>query len=367
MNALETLFFPDTTISTDRQFPLFLFFSPLHIIKPVEGDENEKEKNRPTDTFMDKGFCQVHTPAPLGEDRERFLHLINDIKNRKDDYAAQLSALTVASMSTPGKQSDDSKGAIVSSLLGTSGIQQENKAQNAALEKLWQARLVLKIAEILDQEEEEIAHALTFLDDTELDLFNRLQGKDGDFPEDNPYEDLMQLRKRLNQPRRETIKNRFRSWKILQNLLTHPDCRMWTTTREEAADIVLEMYEKKTGEAALPLFKTFLPARTGMSTKESLEKITAFKEEAHGLLLEISENLEKVLQQETVNGSIAFLPDEETWEEKWKTLLEIHFPESSYGRTPLSFHLLANRQPASLFTETTGKASGPQGLIAVFG
>ncbi len=367
MNALETLFFPDTIISTDQQFPLFLFFSPVHIIEPVEGAESDKEEGRPTDTFMDKGFCQVHTPAPLEEDRERFLHLINDIKNRKDDYAAQLSALTVASMSTPGKQSDDTKGAIVSSLLGTSGIQQEDKAQNAALEKLWQARLVLKIAEILDQEEEEIAHALTFLDDTELDLFNRLQGKDGDFSEDNPYEDLMQLRKRLNKPRRENIKNRFRAWETLQKLLPHPNCRVWTTTREEAADIVLEMYEKKTGEAALPLFRTVLPARSGMNIKESLEKITAFKEEAHELLLEISENLERVFLQKTVNGSITFLPDEETWEEKWLTLLEVHYPESSYGRTPLTFHLLVNREPASLFNETDNESNGNHGLIAVVG
>jgi hypothetical protein len=120
MDTLETLYFPDTVITTDGQSPLFLFFDLVHFLQPVEGDESEQPTAGLSDTFMDKGFCQVHTPAPLGTDRDRFLHLVHDIEKRKDDYAAQLSSLTIASMSAPQRNNEASKSAILSELLGES-------------------------------------------------------------------------------------------------------------------------------------------------------------------------------------------------------------------------------------------------------
>ncbi len=97
MNSLETLYFPDTAIISTRQAPLALLFSKINLIQPVE-DDNPAEEN-PMDSFMNSPLCRQLPLHPLGEDKERFLFLINDIKNRKDDYAAQLSNVTLASLS----------------------------------------------------------------------------------------------------------------------------------------------------------------------------------------------------------------------------------------------------------------------------
>ena len=94
-----SLIFPDTDIFSYKHFPYLLFGAPLRFLELVEHDPNDQRNDR--DIFIDSGLCQPHAPSPLGEDRSRFLRLISDIKERKDDYAAQLSALTVAAMSSP--------------------------------------------------------------------------------------------------------------------------------------------------------------------------------------------------------------------------------------------------------------------------
>ena len=82
MNYFNTLLFPDTELSKDRLYPLFLFFAPIHFLKPIESPPDSEEKAE-SDIFMDQQLCQAHTPVPLGKNRERFLHLVNDIKQRQ--------------------------------------------------------------------------------------------------------------------------------------------------------------------------------------------------------------------------------------------------------------------------------------------
>ncbi len=162
MNSLNTLYFPGTDIYSIRQYPIFLLFQKIHLINPVEAkiaDSNDES----TDSFIKSGFCQVHTPCPLGENRNRFLHLVDDIRNRKDDYAAQLSSLVLAGKTGPSAVDEDSEGAILN-FLRTPINQQAKLVQVEKEEKLWQARLVLSIGEILDREEEEIARNLAVLD-----------------------------------------------------------------------------------------------------------------------------------------------------------------------------------------------------------
>ena len=171
MNTLDTLYFPGTVLLSGSQYPLFLLFPQVHILQPVEAGEHDGATAEQPDIFIKNGFCQAHTPCPLGDSRERFLHLIDDIRDRKDDYAAQLSSLTMAAMSVPRQQGDDTTQGIISSLLGTKAAEDEQAKQETIELALWQARLVLKIAEILDREEEEIAEQLSLLDDREISPF----------------------------------------------------------------------------------------------------------------------------------------------------------------------------------------------------
>ena len=202
MNTFDTLYFPDTVLPLYQQFPLALFFNTIHLLQPVEAKEDENDSSDPGSyPFTEKGFCQVHTPSKLGVDRDRFLHLLHDIRNKKDAYVEQLSYLTLASLSAPASRGDNSKQAILSSLL--QGMEQDTDARDEQERlALWQARLVLKIAEILDQEEEELALQLAAIDDREIDLFRTLQGEilesgEGDEVVEDPFQELLELKQKL--------------------------------------------------------------------------------------------------------------------------------------------------------------------------
>jgi hypothetical protein len=372
MDTLETLYFPDTVISTDGQSALFLFFGPVHVLQPVEMDDADHPTTEPTDTFMDKGFCQVHTPAPLGADRDRFLHLVNDIKNRKDDYAAQLSSLAIAAMSAPKNDGEDSRHAIVSSLFG--GPQDPTAREEATQQaELWQARLVLAIGEVLDREEEEIADALSILDKSETDLFDRLLGKDEEFEDEDLFKDLKQLREKVNLPRPGTIKNRLNAWLSLYRSGNLPGWWLWTTTRSEAADILLEMFEKKTGKAGIPFWQLELPAATGIELQDHMDKIEAFKVEAQAFIAKITEKFNGLTRREIPAGSEpeVVLPEGTAWGEEWAALLEAHFPAELYGRTLLRFHLLCSLplpELAGVHDQSSTTNNGVRhGILAVVG
>ena len=214
MNSLNSLYFPGTALYSFRQYPLFLLFSKIHLLGVAEHNIHGREVQA-TDSFIKAGFCQTHTPSRLGDDFKRFRHLINDIRNRKDDYASQLSALTLAALSNPSESGEgESQQEIISSLLKSNRAFPDKRKKQKDID-LWQARLVLAIAEILDCEEEDIAQQLAVLKDEEADLFRELQGEDVDPEKENPFEELSLLRKHMNPPIPGNMQKRFISWKQL--------------------------------------------------------------------------------------------------------------------------------------------------------
>jgi len=323
---------------------------------------------------METGFCQVHTPSRLGTDRDRFLHLVNDIKNRKDNYVEQLSYLSLASLSEQPRQGDPSKQTIISSLL--QGLDQGDDAHDEQERlALWQARLVLSIAEILDQEEEELAGQLAAIDDREIALFRSLQGEiteSGDetaSPED-PFQELLELRQKLNQPRPGMIKNRLRAWSRLYQSGPLPELVLWTTCRQEAADILLEQYEQECGQAPLSLFQLELPGRFNNDLAAEAEKVQQFRTETQSLAHALAEALDKVVTSEIADkgGDPALiLPQAGEWRETWNATLESFFPTGEYGRMTLNFSLLAGMPLPSLMREPHGTSAPPvkNGLLAV--
>jgi hypothetical protein len=373
MDTLETLYFPDTVIATDGQSPLFLFFNLVHLLQPVETDETDSPAAGPSDTFMDRRFCQVHTPAPLGADRERFLRLVSDIQNRKDDYAAQLSALTVASLSAPKGSNGDSRHEIITSLFAAPDSDPAAEEHEAARQaELWQARLVLAIGEILDREEEAITDALNLLNQSKTKMFDRLLGKDEDFEDEDLFSDLEQLQGNVTVPRPGMIKSRLKAWLSLYRSGTLPDWRLWTTTRPEAADILLEMYEKKTGKVPELFWQLELPVATGAELQEHMEKIETFREEAAPFFSEIALKFNAIIQrqQSGVSATKSYLPDGDIMKNQWTALLDEHFPEELYNRAPFRFYLLQGLGFQDLAAHEGARS--PEGgakhcILAVFG
>jgi len=380
MNTLNTLYFPDTVLPAHQQFPLALFFNSIHLLQPVEAAD--KEEPGPSSApgsypFMETGFCQVHTPSPLGTDRDRFLHLLHDIRTKKDNYVEQLSYLSLASLSAPATRGDQSKQTIISSLL--QGMDQKDESQDEeARQALWQARLVLSIAEILDREEEELALQLATIDDQEIALFRRLQGEiresgEEDAVIEDPFQELLELRQKMNQPRPGMIKNRIRAWSRLYLSGQLPqEFAIWTTCRQEAADILLEQYEKECGQAPVVISHIDLPVGYEGDEAEIAGKIAKFKEGMQPQMDELTAALAKLAESEglVMDAATPLLPEAEQWQDNWNTTLESCFPADQYGRTPLSIYLLAGMPCSELIGQANDTNPAPairHGLLAVCG
>ncbi|MFH2124170.1 MAG: hypothetical protein ABIJ50_11905 [Pseudomonadota bacterium] len=374
MNTLDPLYFPDTVLPLYQQLPLALFFNSVHLLRPVEQDGKEEQDASSTPEshlFTETGFCQEHTPSRLGVDRDRFLHLLHDIRNRKDNYVEQLNYLSLASLSAPASRGDNSKLTIISSLL--QGMDKDAEGQDEAL---WQARLVLKIAEVLDQEEEELARQLAAIDDEEIALFKSLQGEiresgDEDVVGEDPFLELLELKQKMNQPRPGMIKNRLRAWSrlYLSGPLPESFC-LWITGRQEAADLLLEQYEKECGQAPIALLQIDLPARISQENSEAIRDIEQFRAEMQTHLQELAAALGELVKAEklTVSNPAMLLPQAAAWQEVWNSRLESSFPASQYGRTVLTIHLLAEMPFSVLIGEACGteiKSPARHALLAV--
>jgi hypothetical protein len=373
MSSLNTLFFPGTDIYSIRQYPIFLLFQKIHLIKPVENDPSGSG-DESSDSFIKSGFCQVHTPCPLGENRERFLYLVNDIKNRKDDYSAQLSSLILAAKSNPSAGDEDSEREIITSLF-TPNDQRAKLLQAEKEGKLWQARLVLAIGEILDKEEEEIARNLAVLEDDQAELFKALHGDMSDFgelEEDNPFAELSQLENNLAAANSGNIKKRFHGWKTLffeSNTQEFKECEIFLTTSRDGGDILLESYEKKTNLTALSAATLKLPGLIGWNSAEATAAVLAFHEKNEGLLSRIHGSLADLSRQKDVlnqeiksNNTLAAMTEE------WNTQLENFFPAKQFGRLPVKCYVF----PGFTCSALTGKlpsetGEAVNGLLVVVG
>ncbi len=340
MNTLKALYFPGTEIYSGSQFPAFLLFKEIHVLQPVESIETADNS---ADIFKTSGLCQAHTPSPLGESRDRFLRLIRDIRERKDDYAAQLSSLTVAALSANKPSIDDTQQGIVTSLLGHHNVASEPEAEDDVL--LWQARLVLKIAELLDSEEEEVAMQMACVDDEEENLFKTLQGE-ADEDDESLFAELQQLQEKLSRPTSSTIKNRLSAWSKLYFTSSGCESDIWLTHMVEAADILLEKYEN-IAQSPAPVIATFeLPANIGWSREEAVSDIQRFQEGNNELLTNIAEAIATPSPEKLSSFS-----------EAWSSALETYFPEKDTGRTTLLLYHFTERRCGQLLEKDSGSGA----------
>lgn len=367
MISFKTLLFPDTTISKDKLYPLFLFCSPLHFLQLVEADPEDNQQSD-TDIFTEQGLCQGHTPVPLGKDRDRFLHLVRDIRERKDDYAAQLSALTMAAMSAPqAPRREEKRTEIISSLLAGHSLSQPTSPEEL---ELWQARLVLAIAEMLEEDEEVLQQQLNLLDSRELEMFRTLQGNDGT-DEDDPFVELEQIRAQMETRRPEDEKKRFNSWVRLMATFPLPPDIFWLASSPDSGDQIINRFDKEKNRSAMPIFRLTLPAKISVSTNYLVQQIKDFHQAAHRVHQKITNDLIELAQVDDYDPASVdlLLPATGDWSGQWDAILDNHFPASNHGRSELTIYLLPDRPIADLLKlqQTTHvPGSFKHGLLGIF-
>jgi hypothetical protein len=364
MNSLKTLIFPATVIHSIRQYPIFLLFDKIHMISPVEAGETSPTENSP-DTFINSGLCQVDTPCPLGENRKRFLHLVEDIKSRKDDYAAQLSALTLTAMSSAKDSGEESERAIINGFTKPKNLNvEETEKRHEA--KLWQARLVLAIGEILDAEEEEIARNLAELEDDTAGLFEALHGETDD-PEENshegsPFSELTELTSKFSAVHGGNMAKRLSSWTQLFAKSNLTDADVFLTTSPDVHDIIVESYNNIANPGNIPkcLEGLELPGLIGWNEKEAVQAVHKFQADNQQVLSQLN-NVLGILKED---GQA----DVDKWEDVVSALngaLENSFPKKHWGRLSVTMTILDQCNIRSLLTGLATNEPVKNGILLV--
>jgi len=375
MNSYATLLFPDTEIFSENIYPLLLFFTPLHFLQLVEPRAGAKSNDtNETDLFQQRGLIEAHNPAPLGADRQHFLRLIDDMTKRKEPYVAQLGGVTTGSMTAPADGGTASrKHGIVSSLLREYGILQQDREPNL---ELWQARLVLAIAEMLVSEEdalrEELSERLAFFNEEEIAALPSLQAEK-EINEDDFFRELESIKAQLEKPRLSDTLKRFEAWLRLMKNQPLPPVKVWLASSRASAEQVFNRYEliRKTG--AIPLQKLALPAYIDASVKYVVQQIEEFQEATTAIHQGLVADFERVARTVPYlhDSHESLLPYGIDWAEKWESMLDVYFPASKDGRKYITFYLLPDQPLARILSlpESVGAShqQAAHGLLGILG
>ncbi len=369
MNSFETFFFPETDIFNEKFYPLLLFFTPLHFLQVVE-QGSSSVLNSEVDLFLKSGFCQAHVPAPLGDNRDQFLQLTRDISERKEQLVDRLRGLTADSSPTlTGSEPLDFKHGILSSLLQEYGVKHATTEPEL---QIWQARLVLAIAEILDSNEETLQEELFFFNEDEIATFRSLQEATDPIEED-PFAELGLIKARLEKSRLGSITKRFDAWlRLLQNRPV-PPVKVWLASTRDSADQIFNRYTSTSKSHAVPVLKLALPAQISASGNYAVKQIKKFQQATTHIHRGLVADFERIV------ATIPYVPDLHEsllpygidWAEQWAEALDDFFPASSNGRNDITIYLLPDQLITHLLSlpESPGVSSGNtvHGLLAILG
>jgi len=193
----SVLLFPETEPSIHDMEKLLFFFNSLSYYLPAEtGDEGKNKQNSFTN------LCSGYVPAPLHEDLTRFNRLLREMENSRPDDLARLFSTAASPIATGQIRDKDeaTSGSVLSALQNDNG----KKAQAQNKERLWQARLILKLAEMLDRRENEVRQGLALISSAEQKNFASLEGlsetDSADPAQIADREELTQLKDKIDYP-----------------------------------------------------------------------------------------------------------------------------------------------------------------------
>ncbi|MFH1215605.1 MAG: hypothetical protein V1706_03785 [Pseudomonadota bacterium] len=263
MTSLHALFLPETLLLPEMVRQELFFFDKIYHYQPCEEDATVA-----TDPWKD--ICEGYPPVPFHDDLKRFKQLITELKgNEGEFYSGQLSDL---SSRFSANRDEKSVRSLISSISG----KDENKETEAAGKKkedLWQARLLLKLSEILYEEELEMTQALTAISSREKELFEALKGEEEEIPFSlSPI-----------QPPPAAIKPELmlKAWaKLFLADSRLENQQVLACGREEIAERLFDINESLSKQRPVRLLRIPLPTLNEMTPAEYLDIRHAFRREA---------------------------------------------------------------------------------------
>ncbi len=280
--------FPDILPKDETLFPLVQLFAELVYLAPAENDLPWQDALPPlANEVLAQGLLRCHCPAPLGADRERFFRLLAELRQRPGEHAA----LFVAGNSEPERQEE-----IISAV-------RRQKTDIVVAERLWQARLLLKLGEIVERQEEEIRQSLRRIALREKELLRVLR-------DEQPAAPLLH-NATTAQPDNRRSRLLLKAWQTLLAsgpLLTN----IFVTADREAFAAVIEASESELRQT-VSLLLPALPAGGAVAEQRSrFQQATA----------ELRNDLPAAVNQEL-----------------WEAVLEQHYPAAVHGRCRLTLHV----------------------------
>lgn len=320
MTTLHAIHFPETTLTdTEIMGPSLLFDSISHITPTPEDEEG-------------KASSLAYDPAPLGDNAKRFNQLLGELKgNETAFYQGQMSSLALEYLET---RDDDTVRDIISAVHGEKTAK-KTAAEMEDFKQLWQARLLLKLAEIKRQEEQEVHDSLQRIKDAQQNMLGDLKGE-------QEFQDLFHALNN-NLPNRSSMRVEplIKAW---GRLFGEGDASFSTLhcLSPEAAEPFMEVSESLFGNRPPRLLRLPLPY-CAASPQEFPAKKELFQQENHTLLNELKQTLIKVCTDglEAVPlGQFANLAAQWTQQVEQTSLWPDHLPAEKTGPPALEIYLL---------------------------
>jgi hypothetical protein len=233
----------------------------------MQAIENEPSEQGAETAFIElcrqRGHLQAFTPAPLGDQRERFRALVQGIRRSGDTYTSQLSMLTLAGLNR--RNQPESHHSLLSGLLQRSDIREQKETELL----LWQSRLIVKLGELFDIEQAELSKALREIAHRQDSLLAELCEE-----EENPFV-LPASVQDANQETDGILRHRLKAWTRLCFHDANPVPGLLITRHRTAMDLLQEVYEKLYRQSARPLISLEIPipaSSQGLSLDGSLDQ-----------------------------------------------------------------------------------------------
>lgn len=267
MNNLSALYFPETNIINATVHDLLIFFESLSFYNIIEPD-SQLEQN----VFFDKKLCINRNLISLGDDLPRFQQLLHDLKGNEDEYyGGYLSSLSA------GLSQDLDEASVWQLVSCMAKGDAKSEKDNTETEVVWQAMLLLKLAEMLTQEEQEVSRGLRSIANQKEQLLKNLKGDNGEI--DNlklpAFDVQFPSRPPIN------IEQLTKAWGQLfvrDNDEQLPS--ILATTQQDAASLLLDTYEETFDKKPLLLCSLAIPDLQSDNDTDYLEKRKKFQKAA---------------------------------------------------------------------------------------
>lgn len=315
MEKITSLHFPETIAQYSSFRQLLLFFDNITQLQPAEDSFQEE------DLLVKAGMLHQYAPLPFGNDLANFNRLIHDIQGHGSDFYGNSFSSLSTSMAM---QVDESS---VKELIALMKPKNEAQTDTRQADALFQARLLLRLNEIHEIEEEELREKIESINLKKSHLLAALKGDEEEF---DPLAGDLNLGTGSEQPLR--FKQRLKAWANL--LLADKQDMVWlaTTGPNDAFDLLKDAVDFQTRPEHLFTISLASPRSESRDPQDLSTFLAAFHNKTGACRKILLAHLKKAAdtgvfeKDQTLSETLAF------WEKTVQSL-------SANGAKKLAFHL----------------------------